>query len=106
MLYSHACGYALRALVALATEGEGRLMGTKEIAQREGIPAPFITKILHDLARRKLVRSVKGPGGGFQLAKAPHQIPLYEVVNAVDGLEELEKCARGDGTDCPPHAIL
>ncbi len=105
MLYSHACGYALRALIVLATEGEGRWVGAKEIARREGIPAPFITKILHDLTRRKLVRSVKGPGGGFQLTKAPHQIAIYEVVDAVDGLEELEICAH-DGIHCPPHGVL
>jgi Rrf2 family protein len=90
LLYSHACGYALRALARLASEGEGQLVGAKELSQREGIPAPFVTKILHDLVRHKFVRSVKGPGGGFPLAKPAREISLYEVVDAVDGLEEME----------------
>lgn len=80
-------------------------MGTKEIAQEEGIPAPFVAKILHDLARHKLVRSTKGPGGGFQLAKPAREISLFEVVNAVDGLEELEACVQS-GEVCPLHSAI
>jgi Rrf2 family protein len=105
VLYSRTCGYALRALIALARKGEGGLMGAKQIAQQEGIPAPFVAKILRDLARHKLVRSTKGPGGGFRLAKPAREISLFEVVDAVDGLEELEACAQS-GAVCPPHNVI
>ncbi len=107
MIYSNACEYAIRALTYLARHPD-RLCLTKEISQSEKIPHYFLSKILQDLARDGLLRSTKGPGGGFQLAKAAERFTLYEIKKAVDGVADLDECAVGlsrcnDKMPCPLH---
>jgi len=107
MIYSKACEYAIRALTHLARHPE-RLCLAKEISQKEEIPHYFLSKILQSLAREGLLKSVKGPGGGFKLAKPPEEFTLYEIKEAVDGVADLEECAVGlercdDETPCPLH---
>jgi Rrf2 family protein len=107
MIYSKACEYAIRALTYLARHPDRSCLA-KEIAQHEGIPHYFLSKILQNLARDGLLRSAKGPGGGFQLAKPPKEFTLYEIKAAVDGVADLEECAVGlercdDEVPCPLH---
>ncbi|HXQ28928.1 MAG TPA: Rrf2 family transcriptional regulator, partial [Gemmatimonadales bacterium] len=64
MLYSSACGYAIRALTFLAERPRGEFSQVRDIAIGEDIPAPFLGKILPDLVRAGLLRSSKGPHGG------------------------------------------
>jgi len=107
MIYSKACEYAIRALTYLARHPERPCLA-KEISQSEGIPHYFLSKILQNLARSGLLRSAKGPGGGFQLAKPAKEFTLYEIKAAVDGVADLEECAVGlercdDEVPCPLH---
>ena len=80
----------------------------QEIAEAEAIPAPFLAKVLQQLARSSLVNSFKGPGGGFNLNRSPKEISLYEIFRTVDGVEDLDRCAVGlaecnDLAPCPLH---
>ena len=81
----------------------------REIAEEEGIPRPFLSKILHDLNKRGLVVSSKGPGGGYSLARDPKEIHLSDVVQAVDGAMDLNNtCVLGldecrDDAPCALH---
>jgi Rrf2 family iron-sulfur cluster assembly transcriptional regulator len=107
MIYSNACEYAIRALTYLA-QHPGQFCLAKEISQSEKIPHYFLSKILQDLARAGLLKSVKGPGGGFQLAKPAAKFTLYEIKKAVDGVADLDECAVGlsrcnDAMPCPLH---
>ena len=79
--------YALRAAAELAqaaTEGTGPVKG-EWISEAQGIPKKFMENILHDLKRAGIVRTRRGASGGYWLARPPEEIPLAEVIRAVEG---------------------
>lgn len=96
MILSPTCKQALRALIHLAgREGRGPIQ-IREIAQSEGIPHPFLAKILHSLRNRGLVKSTKGPGGGYELSRPADTIKVGEVMEAIDGVLDLDNvCILG-----------
>ena len=83
--------YALRAIVALA-QGNGDAMVTRRIAEITKVPPGYLSKVLQILGRRGLVRSRRGLGGGFVLAKRPDEMTVLDVVNAVDPIKRIECC--------------
>jgi Rrf2 family protein len=83
---SFAAYYALKALVHLAARSAaGALVPSQIIAERRGNPARFLLKVLSRLAAAQILLSVKGPHGGFRLARPAGDISILEVVEAVDG---------------------
>lgn len=84
--------YALLALSYLSQEGEGRLVGPKEISAHFEIPGELLAKVMQLLARQKLVFSVPGPSGGYRLAAEPTEISVAAVVEAVDGPLAIAQC--------------
>lgn len=97
MIYSRSAEYALRALVHIATLPQHEYAMARTIATEADIPAHFLAKILQDLARDGILRSIKGPGGGFRLARSAKEISLESVVEAVDGAARLNRCPLGLG---------
>jgi Rrf2 family protein len=78
--------YASRALLSLALRGESAGPTTvRDIAERTGLPQPYLEQILLALKGAGLVRSKRGVGGGYVLARDPSAITLAEIVSAVDG---------------------
>jgi Rrf2 family protein len=87
--------YALLALLHLARQGEGQLVSVERIAQAGGISPPFLEQILLALKRAHLVRSRKGPRGGYALARPAGRIALAEVIRVLDGaLAPTESVSR------------
>jgi len=81
--------YALRAVLELAArETEGAVHG-HEIAARQAIPEPFLDQLLSTLRRAGMVRSIRGPAGGYVLSRQPSQITVGDVVRACNGQECL-----------------
>ena len=76
--------YALRACAELAAAAEGPVKGER-ISQAQGIPLKFLENILLDLKHAGLVQSQRGAEGGYWLSRPPEQIPLAEVIRAVEG---------------------
>ena len=109
MLYSKASEYAIRAMVFLAAQPEGELIQLKEVAAQENIPFHFLAKTMQILSRRGLVRSHRGPRGGFCLAKPGSDITLYDIVDPIDHITNYdETCILGihpctDEAACPLH---
>ncbi len=108
MIYSRSAEYAIRAFVYLADVPEGKYAMVKNIAEECDIPAHFLAKILQQLARKGFLRSSKGPTGGFTLRKPPEEISLLEIVDAIDGLAEYQRCPSGlaecsDDAHCGMH---
>jgi Rrf2 family iron-sulfur cluster assembly transcriptional regulator len=85
MIYSRSAEYAIRSFVYLARAPSGKFVMARQIAEQEKIPAHFLAKILQDFARRGLLRSNKGPSGGFALRMPASQIRLIDLVEALDG---------------------
>lgn len=108
MLYSRRCEYAIRALTHLAQQPDGELVRLSEIAESRELPLPFARKICRDMVRNDFLRSVRGPLGGYALARPASEISLLEIRDAVDGSEDLQSCAVGlnpctDETPCSLH---
>ncbi|HVB71104.1 MAG TPA: Rrf2 family transcriptional regulator [Acidimicrobiales bacterium] len=78
--------YASRALLSLALRDDVTLpVSVRDLAERTGLPQPYLEQILLSLKGVGLVRSKRGVGGGYVLARPPETITLAEVVAAVDG---------------------
>jgi Rrf2 family iron-sulfur cluster assembly transcriptional regulator len=77
--------YACRALLSLALHGLERPTSVKEIAERTALPQPYLEQILLAAKGAGLVRSKRGVGGGYVLARPPNEITLAEILAAVDG---------------------
>jgi Rrf2 family protein len=83
--FSAAARYALKALAHLAGQDAQGLVTAEAIVAACRTSGPFTGKVLHALAGAGLLRSLKGPNGGYALARPTDQITLLEVVEAVDG---------------------
>ncbi len=77
--------YASRALLSLALHDEDGPTSVRDIAERTALPQPYLEQILLALKGAGLVKSKRGVGGGYTLAKAPQNINLAQIVSAVDG---------------------
>ena len=87
--------YALLALVYLARQADQGVIPVHAIATAQHIPEKFLEQILLALKRARFLRSVKGKGGGFQLAREPASISLAEVIRLFDGaLAPTESVSR------------
>lgn len=109
MIFSPSTEYALHALIYLSSLKTDRPAQVKDIAEAELIPRPFLAKIMNQLERRHLVHSVRGPGGGFRLARPAREIMAGDVITIFDDLLEFERvCILGldkcsDKHSCPLH---
>lgn len=103
MIYSRSAEYAIRAFAYLAHMPEGRYAMVKQIAEQSATPSHFLAKILQQLARKGFLRSSKGPTGGFCLRRSPEEISMLELVEAIDGIEEYQRCPGGM-TECNDEA--
>lgn len=108
MIYSRSSEYAIRAFVHLARIPDGKYAMVKEIAAEEAIPPHFLAKILQQLARKGMLRSSKGPTGGFALRVPADETRMLDIVETLDGLAEYERCASSlaecsDDMPCALH---
>jgi Rrf2 family protein len=92
MIYSRSAEYALRAMVHM---GDGEFALVKDIAEQCDIPQHFLSKILQDLARLGLLKSSKGPGGGFKLAEPAESFSMMQIVESIDGRGRYDRCPAG-----------
>lgn len=76
--------YAVRAMVDLAIHSQGKPVSLKEIARREDIPLNYLEQLFLRLKRGNIVRSVRGPGGGYIIARQSSQIMIGEIVATVE----------------------
>jgi Rrf2 family protein len=98
-MLSNSCRYAIRAVVYLASRyPEKNNIGIKEISGDLNLPAPFLAKIMQQLARHKILNSVKGPNGGFSLLKKPKSITMLDIVKIIDGEALFKNCLIHDGS--------
>ena len=85
MKLTRASSYALHAVTFMAVQKHDRPIASHHIAQARDIPERFLLKVLKPLVSARVLHSVKGPNGGYRLARAANAITLLEVLEAVDG---------------------
>ena len=108
--------YACRALLSLALHGDGRNpTSVREIADRTGLPQPYLEQILLALKGAGLVRSKRGVGGGYTLVRPADQIRLGDVISVFDGPlapvpcsveKPVERCTCPDPATCPVRLTM
>src|SRR5437867_12092589 len=100
MQVSRKIDYALRAVIHLANEETSdRACSVAEIAARERVPRQFLEKIVRELIHKGLVRSRRGPHGGYVLARPAERMTFRDVIEAVEGAISLNVCV-GEHPDC------
>ncbi|MGO3183215.1 MAG: RrF2 family transcriptional regulator [Aequorivita sp.] len=108
-MISKSCKYAIRATVFIASKAREKIkVSVKEIAEEIEAPEAFTGKILQILNKNKIVTSLKGPYGGFYSNEDQLDLPILDVVKAIDGLGVFTNCVFGlhkcsDDHPCPMH---
>jgi len=85
-------------ILAMLSEGPDVLRSASELAERTGIALPTVSKLLKELQRAGLVRSVRGARGGYQLAKPANDISAAQIIDAVEGPVALTECSSDHGS--------
>jgi FeS assembly SUF system regulator len=99
MRLSHLADYAVVLMTAAARRPLAARLSATELAVETGVPLPTAQKLMGQLAAYGLLRSARGVGGGFSLAKAANEISLADIVEAVEGPIAMTVCSEGR-TDC------
>jgi Rrf2 family protein len=107
-MISQTAEYAIRALAYIAANGSGRRVLAREISKELAVPANYLSKILHHLARSRVLASARGASGGFELAVDPETVTLLDVVKLFDGTATRRECFLGqavcsDENPCHVH---
>lgn len=105
--------YAVMAMVDLGIHGRDRAVSLAEIASRQEISLSYLEQLFARLRRGGLVSSVRGPGGGYRLARPLGAISILDVVEAVDESMRVTRCAAAaprvgcmkDGGECLTHDL-
>ena len=93
--------YAVRALVMMTRANKPNL-SVSQMEEETGVSRPFLRKILQKLHRAGILRALKGKGGGFSPAKAPENIRLSDLAEALQGRMQVNDCMAG-GKLCKHH---
>jgi Rrf2 family transcriptional regulator, iron-sulfur cluster assembly transcription factor len=108
-MISKSCQYAIRAAVYLASRADENLkLNVKAIAKEIDAPEAFTAKTLQILNKHNIITSLKGPYGGFFIEEYQLDVPILNIVNAIDGLQIFKSCGLGlkkcsEANPCPFH---
>jgi Rrf2 family protein len=110
MEISRRTDYGVRVILDLAGRPQSQRASTKEIAERQNIPNPFLAKIISQLSLADLVTTHRGAGGGVTLSRPASEITLLHVIEALEGPVRLNRClieprACPQNGHCPVHHI-
>jgi len=110
MIFSSAAEYAIRGVAELAARGGSSRVQLDDIVAGTGLPRDFMAKVFQKLVHGGVLRSAKGRGGGFSLARPPHEITLLQIVESVEGPQAYDRCVVGlercnDQMPCAQHDL-
>lgn len=113
MNINQATDYAFRAVLFLAKQPVGKVVEAQQIAQKEVVPMRFLLKIMPSLIKAGVIKSQRGVGGGYFLAREPKDISFLDIVEAIEGpihvnrcLEDYSYCSKNGAPACPVHQTL
>lgn len=102
--------YAVRGVLHLASKPSGVVAFIDEIAEAEDVPRAYLAKIFQVLLKKGFLRSKRGPGGGFNLAREAKDITLLDIIETMEGTISLNDCLISAGfcereDKCPVHDV-
>lgn len=92
--------YAVRLVVDIAKQGDGKFVALKDVATRQDISVKFLEQISSMLVKNGILSSGRGATGGYKLAKKPNKITVAEILTITKDLGEC-KCMSSNGSPCP-----
>ncbi len=93
--------YALRLMLDLAENGGGEYMSLRDISLRQDISVKYLEHIVAQLCNMGLLRSVRGPQGGYKLVREPEQYTAGDILRATEGSLAPVACLVAEENDCP-----
>jgi Rrf2 family iron-sulfur cluster assembly transcriptional regulator len=84
--------YGIFGVIYLAKQPQGKIVSLSEVSKAENIPEKFLAKIFQSLTRSGLIRSHRGAGGGFSLARPANKITVKELLESIQGPIYFTKC--------------
>lgn len=101
--------YAVTAMLDLALHGQSGPVTLTEIANGQGLSLSYLEQLFARLRRRGLVEGMRGPGGGYRLARPAAEISVADIITAVDENVDVTRCAGRencqDGERCLTHDL-
>ncbi len=104
MMISTKGRYALRTMLDLALNDEGEYIPLRDIAERQDISVKYLEQIVSALTRAGFVRSVRGTGGGYRLAKRPEEYTVGMILRLTEGNLAPVACLEFEQNSCPRAA--
>jgi len=111
-MLSNSSKYALTAVLYLANQtDESHKKMVKDLSTSTHIPKAYLAKLLQQLSKHKIISSMKGPSGGYYLTEENKNLPVYSVIETIDGTQRLEACVLGinecnSDHPCPLHVYV
>ena len=110
MIFSTTTEYAIRGLSEMACRAPDRMIMLDELVKGTELPRDFLAKVFQRLVRGGILKSSKGRGGGFSLARPTHDITLMSIVEAIEGPQAMDGCVVGlqacnDHMPCSQHDL-
>lgn len=101
--------YAVTAMIDLALHDEVRPVALTDIAETQKISVSYLEQLFARLRKNKLVKGMRGPGGGYRLARPASEVTIAEIIAAVDEQIDMTRCAGKedcqDGEKCLTHEL-
>ena len=98
--------YALRVMLDLAEHGNEGYIPLKDIAKRQAISDKYLESILKSLVKQKMLKGLRGKGGGYQLTRTPAEYSVGEILEVAEGTLAPVACLMDDAEDCPRAKFL
>ncbi len=113
MILGSKARYAVMAMVELAGHDDGKPVTLAQLAEKQEFTVPYLEQIFRKLKQHELVKSVRGPGGGYVLGKPAHLLRVSEIVIAVEESLKMTRCdnqhkktgCMASGTQCLTHDL-
>lgn len=113
MNITQATDYAFRAILYLTRQPYGKVVEAQKIAEAENIPMRFLLKIMPSLIKTGIIKSQRGVGGGYMLGKEAEEINFLDVIEAIEGPIQMNRCfqdtalcSKGIAPNCAVHKAL
>jgi len=110
MQITRASDYAVRVMIHLASLPAGSTVRQSEMSKATGVSGHFLSKVLQQLVRARLIRSQRGSGGGYALSAPAESVSMMDVIQAMEGPVRLNQCIEeGPSCErkawCPAHQV-
>lgn len=97
--------YAVMAVLDLASNGLNKPVNLSDLAKRQNIAQNYLEQIFLQLRKSEIVKSVRGPGGGYILSQDPRNISIKNVIESVGEGFEMNRCKAENKKSCMPNNI-